>query len=331
MASSGGRRTAHRFAAGIGAVAAGSLIVPSGVAHADPDPSQEEVEDRIDELNDEAGRLVDEYNQAKEDYDAAKKKADELEDDVGDEQDRYEELQDKVAEFASAAYKSTELDATSTVLSVEEPDDLLDQSADLGYLSESQKKELDDFSESSERLFKLKEEADSALEDAKDKKEEIEDKKDEVEDKIDEQESLLEEFPDADPAGEGDTEGGSYEGSASGDARTALDFAYAQIGKPYVYGGAGPDGYDCSGLTMRAWEAAGVDLPRTTYTQAEVGNRVSRGQLQPGDLVFFDGLGHMGMYAGNDQMVHAPRTGKNVQVVSMAGHWDSKFQFGVRP
>ncbi|WP_046471020.1 C40 family peptidase [Allosalinactinospora lopnorensis] len=333
MASKGGRRTARRLATGIGVVAAGSLIVPSGVAYADPEQSQEEVEAQLDELNQEAASIVDDYNEAKEDHEAAKKKVEELEEQVGDEEEKYDELRSEVSQFASAAYKGNDLDATRNVLSVEEPEDLLEQSADVDYLSETQKTKLDEFAGSSERLFKLKDEAEGALDDTESKYEDMKSKKDEVEEKVEEQEALLAEFPDADPVGSGDDTGGSYSGSASGNARAALDFAYAQIGKPYVYGSAGPDSYDCSGLMLRSWGSAGVSLPRTTYGQAESGQRInSMSELQPGDIIFFfPELGHNGMYAGNGQMVHAPRTGKNVEVVSLSGYWDGQFQFGVRP
>ncbi|GAA4890281.1 C40 family peptidase [Streptomonospora salina] len=331
MTSTGGRRTARRIATGFGVVAVGSLIVPSGVAYAEP--TREEVEATLDDLQEEADGIVQEYNQAQEDYDAAEEKAEDLEERVGDEQERYEGLRDDVAHFASAAYQGNDLDSPASVVNVESPAELLAQSADVGYLSENQKQKLDDFSDSSERLFRLKDEAETALDEAKDKKDESEEKKDEVEEKIEEQEELLAEFPTADPAGGGDdSAGGSYTGAASGDARAALDFAYAQLGKPYVYGSAGPDSYDCSGLVMRSWGAAGVSLPRTTYGQAEAGNRVTRDQLQPGDIVFFfGGLGHDGLYVGNGQMIHAPRSGKNVEVVSLSGYWDGQFQFGVRP
>ncbi|WP_017591092.1 C40 family peptidase [Nocardiopsis potens] len=334
MANNGGRRTARRVATGLGVVAAGSLIASTGagVANAEPEQSKEDVQEKLDELNEEAGKVVDEYNKANEDYKAAKAKADELDEEVGDEQERYEELRDQVSEFASAAYQGRDLDSTSVVLSVDDPSDLLDQSADVSKLSEDQQAKLDEFSDSSERLFKLKDEADEALEKAKDDKEAAEEKKEEVEEKISEQEDLLAQFPDADASPEGEetsSGGGSAEG-ASGNARTALDFALSQVGKPYVYGAAGPDGYDCSGLVMRSWGAAGVSLPRTTYGQAEAGTRVGRDALQPGDILFFSGLGHDGLYLGNGQMVHAPRTGKNIEVVPLAGYWDGQFMYGVR-
>lgn len=329
MANSSGRRTASRIVAGIGAVAAGSLILPGGIAHAEP--TKEEVKKKISDLQEDAGKIVDDYNAAKEDYDTAKKKYDGLDKQVGDEEERYNKLREKVAGFASANYRAGELDSPTRVLAAKSPDELLGKSADLGYLSDNQKTQLDEFEGSTERLIKLKKESKDALKDTKGEKDKIEKKKDKVEDKIDKQEDLLAEFPDADPSSGGNDSGQSYGGSASGNAKAALDYAYSQLGKPYVYGGTGPNGFDCSGLTMRAWGAAGVSLPRTTYAQAGVGQSVSRDALQPGDLLFFSGNGHMGMYVGGGQMIHAPRTGKNVEVVSLSGYWDGQYVSAQRP
>ncbi|CCH87029.1 Cell wall-associated hydrolase [Modestobacter italicus] len=109
-------------------------------------------------------------------------------------------------------------------------------------------------------------------------------------------------------------------GSASA---TAIEMALAQVGDPYVWGASGPDGFDCSGLTSFAYAAAGVSLPRASRTQATVGREVSRGELQPGDLVFFyDPISHVGLYIGNGQMVHARTFGQPVAVttVDQAGY-----------
>jgi cell wall-associated NlpC family hydrolase len=107
-------------------------------------------------------------------------------------------------------------------------------------------------------------------------------------------------------------------------AQVAVDTALAQQGKPYVWGGTGPGGYDCSGLTSSAYRAAGVALPRTSGAQSRVGVPVAKGDLQPGDLIFFySPVGHVGMYIGNGQMVHSSTYGKPVSVVpvdSMSGY-----------
>jgi peptidoglycan DL-endopeptidase CwlO len=92
----------------------------------------------------------------------------------------------------------------------------------------------------------------------------------------------------------------------SGSAATAVDFAMDQIGDSYVYGAAGPDSWDCSGLTMGAWGAAGVSLPHSSSGQMSYGTPVSQSELEPGDLVFYyDPVSHVGMYIGNGQIVHA--------------------------
>ena len=112
--------------------------------------------------------------------------------------------------------------------------------------------------------------------------------------------------------------GSDADSSYAAKAEKVLAFARAQIGKPYVWGATGPSSYDCSGLTQAAWKAAGVDLPRTTWDQVEVGTRVATADLQPGDLVFFyDDISHVGIYKGDGMMIHAPKPGANVREESI--------------
>lgn len=93
-----------------------------------------------------------------------------------------------------------------------------------------------------------------------------------------------------------------------------LQFATSQIGKPYVYGAAGPNAYDCSGLTMAAYARAGIKLPHNAAQQQRLGKGVPYIDAQPGDLLFWgDFSGHVAMYAGNGQMVHAPNPRKTVE------------------
>jgi len=101
-------------------------------------------------------------------------------------------------------------------------------------------------------------------------------------------------------------------------AAAAVDFALAQVGDAYVYGAGGPDAWDCSGLTMGAWGAAGVSLPHSSSAQMSSGTPVSRDQLQPGDLVFYySPVSHVGMYIGNGQLVHAANPSSGVEVVGV--------------
>jgi cell wall-associated NlpC family hydrolase len=97
----------------------------------------------------------------------------------------------------------------------------------------------------------------------------------------------------------------------------AAGVALSQIGTPYVWAGSNPGGFDCSGLVMYAYSKMGVSLPHSSYAQWNVGTAVPRDQLQAGDIVFFDGLGHEGIYIGNGQFVHAPHTGDVVKVSNL--------------
>ncbi|MGW4277061.1 C40 family peptidase [Streptomyces seoulensis] len=101
-------------------------------------------------------------------------------------------------------------------------------------------------------------------------------------------------------------------------AARALGFARAQIGRPCLRGAGGPDSYDCSGLTRAAWRTAGVTLPRTAHEQAGCGTAVPLAELRPGDLVFFHAdAGHVGLYAGDGTVVHAPGPGAAVREESV--------------
>jgi peptidoglycan DL-endopeptidase CwlO len=116
---------------------------------------------------------------------------------------------------------------------------------------------------------------------------------------------------------------------ASGRAAVAVHFAMAQIGKPYVYGAAGPSAYDCSGLTMAAWGSAGVGLPHSSSAQYGYGTHISPSQLQPGDLVFYySPISHVGMYIGNGMIVNAENPSAGIRVTPL---YSMPFVGAVRP
>jgi len=97
------------------------------------------------------------------------------------------------------------------------------------------------------------------------------------------------------------------------------------LGVPYVWGGASPRGFDCSGLVMYVYSQIGVSLPHSSYAQAAMGTPVSMSQLEPGDLVFFTGASHVGIYIGGGQFIHAPHTGDVVKISSLSGYYSSAF------
>jgi cell wall-associated NlpC family hydrolase len=110
--------------------------------------------------------------------------------------------------------------------------------------------------------------------------------------------------------------------------RQALVVRFARhfLGVRYVYGGTSPrTGFDCSGFTRFVYAHFGISLPHYSGAQFDIGRRVSRRGLRPGDLVFFDGVGHVGMYIGNGRFIHAPHTGTTVQISSLAGWYSARY------
>ncbi len=110
------------------------------------------------------------------------------------------------------------------------------------------------------------------------------------------------------------------------EAANVVRFARHFLGVQYVYGGASPaSGFDCSGFTRYVFAHFGVSLPHYTFAQFDLGRRVARSALRPGDLVFFDDVGHVGLYIGHDRFIHAPHTGTRVSVDSLSGPYSGSY------
>jgi peptidoglycan DL-endopeptidase CwlO len=122
-----------------------------------------------------------------------------------------------------------------------------------------------------------------------------------------------------------------YTGPTGTQADTAVQFAYDQLGCPYVYGGTGPcaDGFDCSGLTQAAWAAAGIAIPRTTYEQWDDLTHVST--LEPGDIMEFAAESHVGIYVGDNELIDAPQTGEDVELTTFTGWFAENYDGALQP
>ena len=110
----------------------------------------------------------------------------------------------------------------------------------------------------------------------------------------------------------------------------AVHVAEGYLGVPYVWGGDSPSGFDCSGLVQYVYGRLGVTLPRTSYEQYNAGRHITRSELEPGDLVFFDGAGHVGIYAGGGRFIHSPHTGTSVQFGILSGWYTAHYTGAVR-
>jgi len=112
-----------------------------------------------------------------------------------------------------------------------------------------------------------------------------------------------------------------FGGNPAGHYSGVVGIAMQYLGVPYVWGGASPSGFDCSGLVMYVYAQLGIDLPHFAAAQFRAGRHVRMDQLRPGDLVFFDDLNHVGIYTGGGRFIHAPHTGDHVRISSLSSGW----------
>ncbi|MEO3871150.1 NlpC/P60 family protein [Nonomuraea sp. B12E4] len=299
-------------------------------AVADPSPAQARA--RLVKLNERADQVVERYNQATETYKKAKKKYDMLNAEVGRQGAAADALREDLVEVAVSDYQSNAYAGWQRFAFQGEPEATLSGLATLEQLAEARAAKLRAFQAATKDLRDRRNDAKEVLTEADDARDKIRGEQAEIDKLIKEQTKLarrLGVFRTGDP----DSPGIEYSGPASGNARTALEFAFAQVGKPYRFGGTGPGSFDCSGLTQAAWRAAGVSIPRTTWTQWSwgAGRRIPLDAIQPGDLLFSKGLGHMGMYAGDGKMVHAPQTGDVIKIVDLDDYWRNRLVGAIRP
>ncbi|MFB8142984.1 MULTISPECIES: C40 family peptidase [Streptomyces] len=321
------------------ATAAAAVALTSQAAHADPKPSKSEVKAKVDKLYHEAEAATEKYNGAKEQQDNLKKEVDALQDKVARGQAELNTLRSELGSIATAQYRSGGIDPSVALFLASDPDSFLDQASALDQLTVKQTEALQKIQSKQRTLAQQRKEAQDKLGDLADVRKALGENKKKYQGKLADAQRLLNTLTQAERAKmQQDEQRASRaasdrvelgnEAPASNRGAAALAAAATQIGKPYVSGGSGPNSYDCSGLTQWAFAQANVHITRTTYTQQNDGTRVGRSQLKPGDLVFFNGLSHVGFYAGNNQVLHAPKPGTVVRYESM--DYMGTFQFGVR-
>ncbi|MEU0446539.1 C40 family peptidase [Streptomyces tendae] len=325
--------------------AAAAVALSSQAANAAPSekPSKDEVKAKVDKLYEEAEQATEKYNGAKEKQEKLQKEISTLQDNVARGQEELNDLRDGLGSMASAQYRSGGIDPSLQLFLSADPDNYLDKASTLDQLSGQQVEALKKIQTKQRDLAQQRSEASEKLKDLSATRTELGKKKKQVQGKLSAAQKLLntltaqekaalqQEEQRSNRASERQVLTGGKSTPASGRAGAAFAAAQGKIGTPYVYGATGPSSFDCSGLTSWAYAQAGVGIPRTSQAQANYGTRISSmSDLQVGDLVFFfSDLHHVGLYAGNGQVLHAPRTGTNVRYESM-GTIGGPFMFGVR-
>lgn len=328
-----------RGALATGLVAAGLTMLPATQALADPPPpaNASQAERQLADLSHQAEVLTEKMHDAQISLDAANAEKVTALGQLGAAQAalsgaraQQQQYQGTVDTLAAASYQGARLNRLSALMTSTSPQDLLDQMSGLELLASDTSAQLAVFQSASAAATQAQSDAQTATDAAQT----AADQATSVQADLQTQQAALKtqtatvqaafaslSVPEqvsyaGSPVPVGYT--APAPGSGSGQGYAALQAALTKVGSPYSWGATGPSSFDCSGLTSWAFAQAGVHIPRSAGAQAGSGAAVSRADLQPGDLVFFySPVSHVGIYAGNGMVVHAPTFGQSVKVAPM--------------
>jgi cell wall-associated NlpC family hydrolase len=297
------------------AIAAAVGLVPFGPAQADPDI--EDVRARVDRLYHEAEQATERHHDVELELDELRSELKSLRADESRQDGQLTKARSDVREAIIKQHQGQSLNGAGELLGADS-EDFWAKLSTVATVNKLQDSKLSSYNnELQTYVIRREETADREQQIAKLEKKLAAEKKT-ADSKLSEAEGVLSELEAEQREAvlsRGDTPTTGDLPPASGRAKVALQYAMAQVGKAYVYGAAGPSAFDCSGLTMMAWGAAGVGLPHSSSAQYGSGAQVSQSQLQPGDLVFYySPISHVGIYIGNGMIVHAANPSSGVRV-----------------
>lgn len=308
----------------------GSALFVSPSAMAVPSPTVSEVKKQVKKLRQQADEAAEDYVETQEKLKSTKVKLKAAKKDYKKQTARVKLLKEQVGLLAAETYRRGELSTLELLLS-DDPESALSQAGYLPSLSERQSTALSSLTDAQQALIDSQKSMKQQLKTIKKSKVKMKKAKEKAEERLAQAEAELDTLEASQRAAADvslyggsestDPEGDCASGAAAAPstaAATAINYACAQLGDAYVWAATGPDYWDCSGLTMAAYAAAGISLPHSSRLQASYGTSVSTSSLQPGDLVFFHSpISHVGIYLGGGMMVHAPSSGDVVKVASM--------------
>jgi cell wall-associated NlpC family hydrolase len=298
-------------------------------------PSIKDVKARVDSLYHQAEKASERYNAARGDLHAAKVRLHALQGDLSRQAAKVAGIRKQVASAVVAQYQGSAFSSTTQVLLSRDPNTFLDQLTTVSEYNDQQSQMMADFAAQVKQLQMRKQASKRQLVQISATEKKLAADKAQIDKKASAAKALLSHLREkarraaAASRAATPTRVPMTSAPASGRAASAVQFAMAQVGEAYVYGAAGPSAWDCSGLTMMAWGAAGVSLPHSASAQMGYGTPVSSSQLQPGDLVFYySPVSHVGMYIGNGMIVNAENPSAGVKIAPV---FSMPFSGAVRP
>jgi cell wall-associated NlpC family hydrolase len=327
--------SASRIRRGI-AIAAGlvsfsGLVVFATGAGAAPRPSVSQVQAKINQLTTQFDKVSQQLDQASQQLSAAQTKLGQVRVRLRHADTQFQAAQANMAASAAAAFEDSGATSIAGVLTSGDPSVLLQQGSLLMELSGNRSAQTKQLLTDASQLAGVEQEMSRTETGIAGLKRQLSDHKSSLGKLIDTQKATLasltvpqrQAVTDNSIGANGSSAPQQYTGPTSTQAGQAVAFAYAQLGCPYVFGGTGPcqRGYDCSGLAQAAWAAAGVQIPRDSYSQWAALPHVPLSSIEPGDLLVYNGEGHVAIYVGGGYIIDAPQTGMNVQKIPESTPW----------
>ena len=345
--SSAARSRLRRGAAiAVPLLAVGSaLAIYGGTAGAAPQPTISQVQAQVNSLQAKVDRIGEQYDAATEQLTAARSRLTQVNREATLAQQRFNTARRQLTQVAVAAYMDSNQTSVLGLLTSGNPQDVLNQASLVTQVAGMHQAQAAQFLGDAQQLTSVVQQRQRTETGIAAVQKQLAAQKNSMAKLLASKKSTLDSLTAAQQAqvaaqtvgggGSGSSGAGTtqatYTGPTSTQAGKAVAFAYAQLGKPYVWGATGPDSYDCSGLAQAAWASAGVSIPRTTYDMWAALPHISSSSLQPGDLLFYAGESHVSIYVGGGYIIDAPQTGETVQKVSESGWYASNFDGAVRP
>jgi cell wall-associated NlpC family hydrolase len=295
------------------------VLLPATAALADP--SLATIEAQIDQKNNEVEKVVEAFNLVNDQLAATQAQLDALKVKMAPLQSSVDKAQGNVDQIAYTAYKgNSALGAMSVLLEAgSSSNTLMDQLTTLDQLSKNQQRDIATYTNAKKGFDAEKSRLDALLAAQNAQKTDLATKKAKIEGDLKALQALEAKALANGGKGPDNSKGTVTKIPAvSGAAGVAVRYAFSKLGDKYVYGTAGPSTFDCSGLTMAAWKAAGKSLPHNAASQYHSMAHISKSALAPGDLVFYNGLGHVAIYVGSGMVIHAPNSRTVVKEVTIA-------------
>ena len=336
----GGSRFRRGVAIATGLITAGGLAVFAAGAGAAPQPTVDQVQARINQLTSQFDQVSEQLDQAGQQLSAAQSRLSQVRVRLSHANAQFQATQANVAQTAAAAFEDTGATSVAGVLTSGDPSVVLQQGSLLMELSGSRNAQTKQLLTDASQLAGVEQEVQRTESGIATLKSQLADRKNSLGKLISTEKATLASLtvPQQQTVvtnsigANGSSAPQPYTGPTSTQGGKAVAFVFAQLGKPYQWGATGPGSYDCSGLAQAAWAAAGVAIPRDTYEQWAALPHIATSAIQPGDLLYYDGEGHVAMYVGDGYIIDAPQTGMNVQKLPLNTSWyASTFDGAVRP